>query len=126
MNPGETCSANTQLVVALSGITNAHAAATPSAAYPYRVCCSMRGAQILSAHWYSGVQQISGIGSAYSVTTPFPFAVGNKVKLVLTTKYISQAGLEQLKIEVRDIDKDVDGVDDQSDDSATGVLTPIP
>ncbi len=126
MNAGEACPAQNRLVVALSGTTNAHASVIASALYPYRVCCSLNGPQISAVEWQStDGQKIAGTGSPYDATTPYPFVVNGKAKVVVKTRNINLAGLQGFRIEVRDIDKDMDVVDDQTDDLASGTLSPI-
>ena len=126
MNAGEACPANNQLVVALSGTTNAHASAIASVLYPYRVCCSIKGPQITAIEWQSTEgQKIAGVGSPYDAADPYPFVVNGKAKVVVKTRNINLVGLQGFRIEVRDVDKDIDFVDDQTDDLAIGTLSPI-
>ncbi len=125
MRLGEDCQGNGRLVVALSATSNAHAATTVSALYPYRVCCSVNGPQISFMQWQSMTNQpIAGAGSPYSATSPYPFVVGGKVKIFLKTANINKAGLDQLKLEIRDVDAGMDGNQDQSDDISPTLLTP--
>ena len=126
MDAGEACPSNNQLVVAISGTTNAHASVTASALYPYRVCCSLKGPQISAIEWQSiDGQKIAGTGSPYDATTPYPFVVDGKAKVVVKTRNINLVGLQGFRIEVHDVDKDMDVVDDQTDDLASSTLSPI-
>ncbi len=126
MNAGEACTANTQLVVALSGMTNAHASITPSVLYPYRLCCGIYVPIVEKVEWKSTEgQTIAGVGSTYDAANPYPFVVGSKAKVLVKTRNINLAGLQGFKVEVRDVDKDMDAVDDQTDDLAIGTLSPI-
>lgn len=121
----EGCSGGYRPILALSGITNAHASITSSLVYPYSLCCGVGEPVILSVSW-QGLDKtpLSGATSPYDGTKPFPFVVGStKAKVVVETENIGSSELAKLKIKIKEIDLNMDGTSDEIDDEVTALLS---
>ena len=131
------CLGGTTLIAALSAESNAHVASSASAAYPYQICCNPKaGPEILSVEWhYEAADTSEGSMLAdnkvlATIESPLPFTPDStNIRIIVKTTMVDEATLKNIKITLREVDKNSevpkDSTADDSDDDL-GVMFGTP